>query len=1231
MPFDEAVGYSSDIKTDWCREVAAKRSLRLWLVGTYAVGDSDATGRGSFCTHNGLSRFEVVGRPAFLTHSRLIAASIVMPLLSPSSQPASSAKRQQSISNFFAKASVTPKLQPSKSGTSLSNGFASQKTPDAAHDSLFIAEEGDEIIPSPIQPQSYVPKRGHHEVDTAGIGNIEDSCDTSSRKRIRTSITPDEPHLGASDDGSADQADHSTSDLTATAANHPKRPKASDRTSHYIFSSSPSQDVENLEDEETRRIKEKLHQKFVKKLGRPDSIAEIKRRNRQIIEGQEDQADGDGGEQEDAEDEEIAALPPKGKKGTAAKKSSSKLTPMEKQVLEIKRSHMDTLLVVEVGYKFRFFGEDARIAAKELSIVCIPGKFRYDEHPSEAHLDRFASASIPVHRLHVHVKRLVGAGHKVGVVRQLETAALKAAGDNRNAPFIRKLTNVYTKGTYIDDVEGHESPVGGPTGGAPATGYLVCITESNAKGWGTDEKVRLGVVAVQPATGDVIYDDFEDGFMRSEIETRLLHIAPCEILIVGDLSKATEKLVQHLSGSKTNVFGEKVRVERIEKPKTVAAQAYSHVSNFYAGKMSASRSGEDGESSKMLDNALKLPEDVTICLSAMITHMAEYGLEHVFDLTKYFQSFNARSHMLLNGTSLTSLEIYQNQTDHSEKGSLFWTLDRTETRFGRRLLRKWVGRPLLVKKELEERIAAVEELKDGEGTAKVDKIKLLLSQIKSDLEKSLIRIYYGKCTRPELLTVLQTMQRIANEFVMVMSPQDVGFVSGTINRAIAALPTIGKDVVNYLDRINAQAAKDDDRYAFFREEFESEDIEEHKLGIASVEHELDAHRSVAAEKIKKKKVDYVTVAGIEYLVEVDNTMLRNVPASWSKVSGTKKVSRFHTPEVVRLIRERDQHKEALAAACDMAFSALLGEIGTKYQSFRDCVQALATLDCLISLAAVASQPGYVKPEFSDDTCIVVEQGRHPMVEQLLLDAYVPNDTDLATDRTRALLITGPNMGGKSSYVRQVALIAIMGQIGSYVPAQSAKLSMLDAVFTRMGAFDNMMAGESTFMVELSETSDILKQATSRSLIILDELGRGTSTHDGVAIAEAVLHHVVRETKSLTFFITHYQNLSALAKGFDKGELKNVHMKFQENDEDGQDITFLYEVGQGVAHRSYGLNVARLANVPEPVLEVAAVKSKALESEVRKNSMMNLFRVLQSSIGDSGVGHLDLLINGIEQL
>lgn len=499
-----------------------------------------------------------------------------------------------------------------------------------------------------------------------------------------------------------------------------------------------------------------------------------------------------------------------------------------------------------------------------------------------------------------------------------------------------------------------------------------------------------------------------------------------------------------------------------------------------------------------------------------------------------------------------------------------------------------------------------------------------------------------QCTRPELLTVLQTMQMIANEFSDVKSPADAGFKSSLINNAIASLPCILEDVVFFLDKINMHAAKNDDKYSFFRESEETEEITEHKLGIASVEHDLQEYLSVAAEILGKNKVEYATVAGIEYLIEVENnsSQFKRVPASWVKISGTKKLSRFHTPEVIKLMRQRDQHKEALAAACDKAFAAFLAEISTRYQSFRDCIQALATLDCLLSLAAIASRPGYVKPQYVDDVRICVRQGRHPMVEQLLLDSYVPNDIDLSANGTRALLVTGPNMGGKSSYVRQVALIAIMGQIGSYVPAESATLGMLDAVFTRMGAFDNMLAGESTFMVELSETADILKQATPRSLVILDELGRGTSTHDGVAIAQAVLDHMLRSVRSLTLFITHYQHLASMARSFPDRPLRNVHMRFRESGGSGTDpeeITFLYEVGEGVAHRSYGLNVARLANLPKPVLDVARQKSAELEEKIRRRRLAGLIRAVgeivaaedRATADDEGV--MERLIAGAEQL
>ncbi|KAM3077544.1 Mismatch repair protein msh3 [Clarireedia jacksonii] len=1128
------------------------------------------------------------------------------------------AKTQQSISSFFTKKPAQPKP---------SNPPPASSTPENLYDA-----ESDQETSASVNADTVSNGVKRALVEDKQAGNTE-------RLAKRSKVVDNEVEGGSS---SFPAPGARKSSLTAGA-----KSKISPRTERYMFSSQPSTMEPTIEEEEEETESEKarkaeLHKKFVKKLGHPDSI---RRSNWQMP---DDAGVLEEGDEEEGEEEGDETPPPAKTRKKGAK--TGKLTPLELQVLDIKRKHMDTLLIVEVGYKFKFFGEDARTAAKALSIVCIPGKFRYDEHPSEAHLDRFASASIPVHRLSVHAKRLVAAGHKIGVVRQTETAALKKAGDNRNTPFVRKLTNVYTKGTYIDDVEGLGHPVDAPSGGAPATGYLLCITENRAKGLGTDEKVEVGILAVQPATGDVIYDNFEDGFMRSEMETRLLHIAPCEFLIVGDLTKATDKLVQHLSGSTTNVFGDRIRVERVGKPKTMATEAYSHVAQFYADKLKAHQSSNNDREQQLLEKVLKLTEPVTICLSAMITHMTEYGLEHVFDLTKYFESFSARSHMLLNGNTLTSLEIYTNQTDHTEKGSLFWTLDKTQTKFGQRLLRKWVGRPLLDKERLEERVAAVEELKENSQNTKVDRIRAVLRNTKSDLERSLIRIYYGKCTRPELLTVLQTLQRIANEFAHVHNPSDAGFDSSLINSAIASLPTISDTVINILEKINPEAARKDDKYAFFREAEETEAIGNHKLGIAAVEHDLDAHRSVAADKLSKKSpITYVTVSGIEYLIEVPNTELKHVPASWTKISGTKKLSRFHTPEVVRMLRERDQHKESLSTACDEAFAALLALISTHYALLRDSIAQLAVLDCLLSLAAVASLPGYCKPTFTTSTEISVIGGRHPMVEQLLPSAYIPNDTALSTDpdHTRALLITGPNMGGKSSYVRHVALISILAQIGSYVPAESARLGLLDGIYTRMGAYDSLFTAQSTFMVELSETASILKAASPRSLVILDELGRGTSTHDGVAIAEAVLDWVVRETRCLCLFITHYQTLAGMAKAFEQGkELRNVHMKFTAEKDgrrientDGDDdnsgdvdekITFLYEVGEGVAHRSYGLNVARLARVPKPVLDTAAAKSRELEMEVKQKKLLGLSKIM-SDVLENGTDQLGQLIVGIEQL
>lgn len=1145
--------------------------------------------------------------------------------------PPKAASQQRSISSFFAPrpASTNPRSQKSPSAI----GSTSTQAELIARFSL------------PAPSQDIVSSKRKSEDGQRNGSDVENQEPDSKRRRVEN---------GEDEAEEDDQEQNETSELFQRVGDNTKKSSSiaqniringalsngvpSDRTARFLFSSSPGTAHEEEEDSvEKRKEKKRLHDRFIQKLGRPDSLAEIRRKNNVI--NDEDIVEAAEDELEEEEEEETAPKKGKGKSKGAATKAGSKLTPMVKQYLDMKRQHLDKILIYQVGYKYLFYGEDARIAAKILSIVCMNGKYRYDEHPDEAHLSRFASCSIPIARLHVHVKRLVAAGHKVGVVNQVETAALKKIGDNRSGPFVRKLAHVYTQGTYVDDMEGLE---GGQTSdlNATGTGFLLCLTESNVVA-SSDEKVHVGIIAVQPATGTIIYDDFEDGFMRGELETRILHIAPCEYLIIGDMSPATQKLIKHLSGSKSNVFGVKARVEHKEKTKSSGAESFSHVTSFYAGRVHKA-SSVDIEQVQVhtLDKITQLPEPVTICLSAMIKHLEEYGLQHVFDLTSNFQNFSTTTHMTLNGNTLSSLEIYANQTDQGEKGSLFWRLDRTKTRFGGRMLRSWVGRPLLDKNRLEQRINAVEEIKNSEGSRENDRLKRVLNKTKTDLEKIILRIYYKRASRPEVAGFLQSMQRLADEYAHVTDAEHSGWKSETLQNAVMPIPRIGEYVIGFLNRIRLQSIKDDDKYSFFMEEYESEDIIDHRLAIASIEHDLDQYRDVAASKLGRKTVQYMTVAGIEFLIEVENTKttLAKVPASWVKISSTKKQSRFHSPEIIKFMRERDQHKESLAAACDQAFDRFMDDIAEKYQELRDCIRSIATLDCLASLADVASEPGYCKPVFVDGAQIEVSQGRHPMVEHLLLDAYVPNDTLLtanppsdanpeSTDDPNAILITGPNMGGKSSYVRSVALISIMGQIGSYVPAETARLGMLDSIFTRMGAFDNMMRGESTFMVELGETSDILKQATRRSLVILDELGRGTSTHDGVAIAEAVLRELVSRGV-MTMFITHYQDLARVQKSLGS-RLRNVHVKFEESGEEGnEDITFLYEVCEGVAHRSYGLNVARLANVPKQVVDVAAVKSKELEAQILRRKMTNLGRLVGKVIDGNDEIALQRLMSGL---
>ncbi|XP_069792575.1 DNA mismatch repair protein Msh3 [Narcine bancroftii] len=872
-------------------------------------------------------------------------------------------------------------------------------------------------------------------------------------------------------------------------------------------------------------------------------------------------------------------------------RTKSVYTPLELQFLEIKKQHKDAVLCVECGYKYRFFGEDAEIAARELNIYC---------HPDH----NFMTASIPVHRLFVHVRRLVAKGYKVGVVKQTETAALKAVGENKGNLFTRKLTALYTKSTLIGEdinpllnLDGELGDVGEVANEVP-NNYLMCICEqAESKKDCKKQGIQIGFVAVQPNTGDVVYDCFHDCKSRSELESRILCLQPVEILLPPELSQNTEKLLASISAS--SLCDDRIRFERMDSFHFMYTNAFQLTSEFYAARSS------DASGSKKLSTILNLELPVVSCLGAVIKYLSEFKLDKVLNNLSNLSKFSEESTwMSINGTTLKNLEILQNQTTGTTKASLLWVLDHTQNSFGRRLLRKWVAQPLIKTSEINARLDAVTEILSSDSIV-LAKTQSLLFKL-PDLERGICSIYHQKCSTWEFYQLVRTLTNLEVGFQALLPAAESQLSSSLLRNILLELPRLLNPVHHYLKILDENAARSGDKTQLFRDLTDFPVIQQRKQNIQGVFAQLQQHRREIRLILNKPSLDYITVSGQEFLIEVKNSLLHIVPSEWTKISSTKAVVRFHTPFIVEQYRHLCQLREQLVLDSGAEWLKLLDRFGEYYHEIRKAISHLATIDCIFSLAAVAKQGGYSRPTvLQEKRQIVIKNGRHPVIDILLgeQEQYVPNSTDLHGDGQRAMVITGPNMGGKSSYIRQVALITIMAQIGSYVPAEEAVIGIVDNIYTRMGASDNIYKGQSTFMEELTEAAEIIKKATSHSLIILDELGRGTSTHDGIAIAYATLEHFVKDVTSLTLFVTHYPPVCELEKLYPQN-IRNYHMAFLLNEDDDQNgcveelqldsITFLYQLTEGAAGQSYGLNVAKLASIPEEVLKKATQKSKELE-------------------------------------
>ncbi|QPG76494.1 hypothetical protein FOA43_003883 [Brettanomyces nanus] len=883
------------------------------------------------------------------------------------------------------------------------------------------------------------------------------------------------------------------------------------------------------------------------------------------------------------------------------KKHNFKLTPLEQQIIELKRQNMDKILAIQVGYKYKFFGNDAQIASKILNIMYIPGRVSINvENASEEEnlYNRFAYCSIPDTRLHVHLKRLLHRGLKVGVVEQKETAIMKQNAGTGSKLFERKVTKVYTSGTYIDD---NDLSNGGKS--------IVCIQE------GVDANHWVSLVAVNTYRAEITYDEFSDDYTCSGIETRLLHLEPIEIITVGQLSKEARCCIDGFRRS-LRTDSDQLRLIKV-LPKTT---------NEYVGELDQFSFNED-----VISFITRQKPALLSCFCELMLYLHDFELSSVFKLLLYYRHFSeVDNSMVLDSNTIKNLEIFHNVTTGTEKGSLFWILNHTNTPFGKKMLRSWIARPLNDREHILERSGAIQTINDHYTSIPVERVLRLLKYC-PDLEVSLSKLHYGRSKRKDVYLFLRKMDEIFEVFERIR-PELVhdAFESHYLIEIYQHIKnTVSSDLKEFrklFGMIYSPAAMDEQDeeghvMKYFNESFYHYDvIQEQRSHIKDIENLLDEELNKTAQVLKRPHLKYVTNNKEPYLIEVRNKAVKSVPVTWLKINGTKSVSRFRSPEITELYEKWLYYKECLRQQCNQCFREFVTKIDYYFLSLNTVIKQLATLDCLFSLASASSVTGdYSKPELVDKPMVKLINARNP-ISETLKSTYISNDFTACDDKNRVSIITGPNMGGKSSFIRQIALIVIMAQIGCYIPAdRSSKLGIFDSIYIRIGAYDDIFKGQSTFQVEMSECSTILSKCTERSLVLLDEIGRGTSSVDGCAIAYSILDYLCFDKKPFVLFITHFQNLQVF-ENLTHGAAKNYHLGFQKHDDD---LVFTYKFVEGPSARSYGVYCAKLAGLPDDVTENALKVSRVLEKKWICSRTRSMAKSIRDVLSSNGQGLADI--------
>ncbi len=816
----------------------------------------------------------------------------------------------------------------------------------------------------------------------------------------------------------------------------------------------------------------------------------------------------------------------------------AELTPMMQQYVDTKKEYPDCILFYRLGDFYEMFFEDALTASKELNITLTGKSCGLEE--------RAPMCGVPYHAVEGYLTKLVAKGYKVAICEQVEDPRL-AKGLVK-----REVVRIVSAGTNLNVQSLDES----------RNNYLCCVAYFQGKS---------GLALTDITTGDFYVTEAEDG---KKLLDEIHKYTPTEIIsnaaflvsgiAVSDLQERLGIMVHTLE----EYFFDDENSERcIRKHFKTDSLKGLGLSDFPVG---------------------------TVAAGALLQYLYETqktSLEHITGLHPYLTG----TYMLLDSSTRRNLELTETIREKQKKGSLLWVLDKTKTAMGARTLRSYMEQPLLDKEQMEERLDGIEAF--CRETMIRDELREYLSPI-YDLERLLGKISY-KSVNPRDLIAFRNSLRMLQPIKTVLSDLDTGLLLGRIQTEIDGM----EDILSLLEQSVVEepplAVKEG---GIIKEGYDSTIDQlrnaktEGRNWLAQLEAE-DRERT----GIKNLKVKYNKVFG--YYFEVTNSNLTMVPDDYIRKQTLANAERYTTPRLKELEDTILNAEDKLYGLEYDSFCAIRDSIAAQMERIQRTAKGLAALDVLTALSYVAERNRYVRPELNNKGRIDIKNGRHPVVEQMIEGGmFIANDTHLDNKKNAIAVITGPNMAGKSTYMRQTALIVLMAQIGSFVPADKADIGIVDRIFTRVGASDDLASGQSTFMIEMNEVANILRNATADSLLILDEIGRGTSTFDGLSIAWAVIEHISNRKYlgAKTLFATHYHELTEL-----EGKIDNVNNFCIAVHEKGDDIVFLRKIIKGGADRSYGIHVARLAGVPDMVID----RAEEIAGQLSDNNIMEQLKDL----------------------